>query len=72
VNQDKLRAELRNSLPRAAEAAKRQRGAAIRLFCIECMGGSIRDAAACQEKDCFLWPHAYRAQRGVVLPEKAP
>jgi hypothetical protein len=32
-----------------------QRGPAIKLFCIECMGYSYQDAKACDNSRCPLW-----------------
>jgi hypothetical protein len=45
--------------------AKTSKVAAIKLFCYECMGGSVSDAKKCESKECFLWPHgpAGRAAR---------
>ena len=39
------------------------RAGAVRLFCLECMGGNRADAAHCKTSDCFLWPHAFRRTR---------
>jgi hypothetical protein len=50
------REEIAKRLPKAIERAKTSRLTAIRLFCIECMGGSSREAKACTQRDCFLWP----------------
>ena len=52
-----IKDELKAKYPGLTARAETQRLAAIRLFCIECMGGSGRDAKACAQKDCFLWPH---------------
>jgi len=45
--------------------AKQQRDgsvvAAVRLHCIECMGGIAFDARGCEAVDCFLWPCSHRA-----------
>jgi len=43
-------------------AANGSRAAAIRLFCIECQGGSLPGVKACAAFQCFLWP--YRMGRG--------
>lgn len=41
----------------------KSRAAAVKLFCVECMGGSAHEAARCTTRECFLWPHAFgRAQ----------
>ncbi len=29
---------------------------AIRSFCVECMGGGVREIASCTAKDCSLYP----------------
>lgn len=52
-----FRDEIRAKLPKLAERAKNGPKAAIRLFCVECMGGSKGDAKRCETRDCFLWPH---------------
>jgi len=54
--QTKLRDELRIKYPGKARDARRQRGEAIRLYCIECVGGSQHLVRGCETKDCFLWP----------------
>lgn len=55
--------ELRAKFPRLAKSAdKSSRKAAIRLFCLECMGGSPSDVRACDSKDCPL--HNYRMGGG--------
>lgn len=61
---NRLRGELVEKYPGLAGRAAASRAAAVKLFCIECMGGSNRDAKECAERSCFLWPHAYR--RGAV------
>jgi hypothetical protein len=70
--QDSLRAELRRKFPGAAKAAKRSPSPAIRLFCIECMGGSKLEAEACESRDCFLWLHGARAQHEREPVEATP
>jgi len=40
----------------AAGLAKGRRLAAVKLFCIECHGGNGREAKACEQRSCFLWP----------------
>jgi hypothetical protein len=52
-----FREGLRGRFPGLGERSKTQRLAAIRMFCIECMGGSNQDARACAARACFLWPH---------------
>lgn len=60
-----FRDEIRKTMPKLAARAERGAKPAIRLFCIECMGGNKRDAKHCQTRDCFLWPH-----RGAGWSEK--
>lgn len=52
-----FRDEICARYPALAERAKNGPKAAIRLFCIECHGGSKTEARACQVRECFLWPH---------------
>ena len=47
-----------------ARATTGSKAAAIKLFCIECMGGERAEAARCESRTCWLWPHTYRQQRG--------
>lgn len=54
-----LRDEIRARFPGLAVRANQQRLAAIKLHCVECMGGSIRDARSCETRECFLWPVAF-------------
>lgn len=56
--------ELRAKHPIAAERAKTSRATAVKLFCIECCGGSRKDAVDCAVTRCFLWP--YRPKRTVA------
>lgn len=49
--------EIRERLPKAFARYPKSKATAIKLFCIECMGGSARDAIACTTSRCFLWPH---------------
>lgn len=59
-----LRDELRERFPGLSKSADEGgRSAACKLFCIECMGGSYKDAASCQVRECFLWAHAFKRQR---------
>lgn len=52
-----LRDELRQRKPMMAERAQTSRSAAIRLFCLECMGGNAASVRECTQKTCFLWPY---------------
>jgi len=58
-----LREEMDKKNPRLAELALKRKSTAIRLFCVECVGGSIPDAKHCQTRECRLWPHAYAKWR---------
>lgn len=49
--------EVRRKYPTMVARARENRIAGIRMFCIECMGGSRSDAVNCTKDDCFLWPH---------------
>ncbi len=53
-----FRDEMAAKYPAMVEKAKKSRLVAIRLFCVECMGGSRNDAKACKTVDCSL--HAHR------------
>lgn len=48
-----FRDEISTKYPALAARAAKGPKAAIRMFCIECMGGS----KACRVEACFLWPH---------------
>lgn len=37
--------------------AKTSRAAAVKLFCIECMGGVRADVRSCTATTCALYPH---------------
>ena len=69
--QQGVRTELRESFPGLAARAPHQPTAAIRLFCFECMGGSVADAARCESRDCFLWPHGPAGRRERRLAREA-
>lgn len=57
---DELRAKHRT---RAKAASGRGKVAAIELFCLECVGGSSKEAKACTTKDCFLWKHGFERKQ---------
>lgn len=49
--------ELRSRYPKThASAANGSRKAAIRLQCLECVGGLSQQVRDCTSKDCFLYP----------------
>ncbi len=52
-----FREEVAAKYPALVEKAKTSRLVAVRLFCVECMGGSRNEAKACATKACALWPH---------------
>lgn len=68
MGQKTMRDEIRTRLPKAAAAAVKSRSTAVRLFCVECMGGQAKDARNCAERDCFLWLHAYKKYRLAIEP----
>ena len=49
--------EVATRYPHMVAKAKSSRLVAVRLFCVECMGGSRSDAKACATTGCFLHPH---------------
>lgn len=55
TDRDKIRERFLGLSARAPTS----KAASIRLFCIECCGGSRNDAASCATRECFLWPHAF-------------
>lgn len=43
--------------------AKTSRAAAVKLFCVECVGGVRQDVKNCTSHDCALYPwRPYRAK----------
>ena len=54
--EERLIHQIKRRLPVMAKSAEKNRKAAIRLFCLECMGGSIEDVKICDCHDCTLWP----------------
>lgn len=57
-----LREEIEKKYSGTAKKAKSQPRAAIRLFCIECMGGDYGEAKTCKAKECYLWPFSIAAR----------
>ena len=55
--------QLRVRYPERAERARRQRAEAIRLFCLECMGGSMPEVRRCVSPACFLYPFRFGGRR---------
>lgn len=57
-----VRDELREKYPGICQKADYGRSptTAIRLNCIECMGGNRQLPATCENYDCFLWPYRTR------------
>lgn len=76
MSQQTLRDELDEKLLGMAKAAQTEPRKAIRLFCLECMGGSRRDAETCETKECRLWPFGMAAHaqglRSAVGPPPTP
>lgn len=64
---DHLREQLRRQKPGLAQKATRQRGAAIRLFCLECMGGNAAEVRRCDSIRCFLHPYRMGRREDVSL-----
>jgi len=61
-----IKDEIAKKYPALASALQRSKAAAIKLACVECMGGSGREARNCTQQDCYLWPHAWRSRRVAV------
>lgn len=59
--QQTVRDELDAKYPGMARDAETNPRRAIRLFCVECMGGNIRDAKDCTTTECRLWPFGMAA-----------
>lgn len=58
-----VRDEIIARYPGLSSRRNRSPLAAIRLNCVECMGGDRGEAANCQERGCFLWPFGLAARR---------
>jgi hypothetical protein len=54
--QETALAQLRRKHPGLAERSRRSPAKAIRLFCLDCMGGSPGDVASCASQACPLHP----------------
>ena len=46
-----------DSLTPLRDRAKTSRAAAVKLFCLECVGGVRQDVRNCTSIDCALYPH---------------
>jgi len=57
--QQDLRDEILTKFVGGAEKIKTSRSFAVKLHCVECVGGSSREAKGCTSSKCFLWPHAF-------------
>lgn len=46
--------------------------AAVRLFCLECVGNRSADVKNCSDKGCFLWPYRFgcRPKKSEKTPTK--
>lgn len=70
--QETARRQLRQKFPvRAQRADKGSKAAMIQLFCLECMGGSTRDALWCETRDCTLWS-GWRRRVRLLTGERSP
>ena len=49
--------EIARKYPSKAARAKTVPSAAVWVFCLQCMGGSRKDAGECEARECALWPH---------------
>lgn len=59
-----LREEIEEKMPKTVDRANNgSKVAAIRLFCLECMGGRRQDAIHCTTTEC--WLHAHRGSTWV-------
>jgi hypothetical protein len=47
-------------------AQRVSRTAAVKAFCVWCMGGNLLDAQKCQERACPLWPLSWPGTRSKV------
>lgn len=61
-----IREELALRFPKLCARASTSRAAAVKLFCVECMGGVVRDARECEEAGCPLRPHRGSGWSGYV------
>jgi len=46
---------------------------AVRLYCIQCFGGSTNEVAGCTSPDCQFWPYRFgspKAARALATAEK--
>ena len=57
--------ELREKYPGLSAFSRTQGGAAIRLFCLECMGGVPSEVKACTDLKCALYTFRLRKKEGV-------
>jgi hypothetical protein len=53
---ERLVEEIKRKYPGLAARAAHSTLPAVRLFCLDCMGGSRDEVAACTAPDCFLFP----------------
>lgn len=59
--------EIREKRPSLASRADRgSRAAAIRLFCLECMGGSAHMVRDCDTRECPLWSYRHGAGKELL------
>jgi hypothetical protein len=67
-----VRSELRKKFPVLSDKAATYGGcrSAIKIFCIECMGGNVNDARTCAESSCRLWMQAFKRDPSKLPPRK--
>lgn len=69
---ERLIYELKRKYPSKARRAQRSPLAAIRLFCLECMGGSFVEVKVCTCTDCTLHPFRFDSRPRIGQPILAP
>ena len=70
MDSDKFEVMLRLKRPKLGLETdyKNSRSAAIKLFCLSCMGGSKSDVKTCQSFSCPLWQFRPGSIRGMKPP----
>jgi hypothetical protein len=66
---ERLIHEIKRKYPGLGKKCKTSKAAAIRLFCIECMGGSVYEVSSCTARECTLWHHRLSASTLPKDPE---
>ena len=67
MDSDRLETDVRLKHPKLGHDAdyKNSRSAAIKVFCITCMGGSRSDVKKCESFECPLWQFRPGATKGI-------